>query len=142
MTVSNARLAQIAARFAEIEARLASGTLEGKDFIAASRDYAELEPVAKAAGLVGAMRAELTALEALSDLDDPEMREMAAEETRVLKAELVDAEHELAVAMLPRDSADSRSAMLEVRAGTGGDEAALFAADLLRMYERFAADQG
>ena len=142
MSVSDARLAQIAARFAEIEARLASGTLEGKDFIAASRDYAELEPVAKAAGLVEAMRAELAALAAMADLDDPEMREMAEEETRVLKADLATAEHELAIAMLPRDSADSRSAMLEVRAGTGGDEAALFAADLLRMYERFAADQG
>ena len=142
MSVSDARLAQIAARFAEIEARLASGTLEGKDFIAASRDYAELEPVAKAAGLVEAMRAELVALGAMADLDDPEMREMAEEETRVLKAELETAEHALAIAMLPRDSADSRSAMLEVRAGTGGDEAALFAADLLRMYERYAAEQG
>ncbi|HEX4849135.1 MAG TPA: peptide chain release factor 1 [Novosphingobium sp.] len=142
MSVSDARLAQIAARFAEIEARLASGTLEGKDFIAASRDYAELEPVAKAAGLVEAMRAELVALEAMAELDDPEMREMAEEETRLLKDQLAVAEHELAIAMLPRDSADSRSAMLEVRAGTGGDEAALFAADLLRMYERFAAEQG
>jgi peptide chain release factor 1 len=142
VTVSDARLAQIAARFAELEARLASGTLEGKEFIAASRDYAELEPVARAAGLVEAMRGELTALAAMSELDDPEMREMAEEETRALKAELETAEHELAIAMLPRDSADSRSAMLEVRAGTGGDEAALFAADLLRMYERFAAEQG
>ncbi len=142
MSVSDARLAQIAARFSEIEARLASGTLEGKDFIAASRDYAELEPVAKAAGLVEAMRAELVALGAMAELDDPEMREMAEEESRVLKTDLEEAEHQLAIAMLPRDAADSRSAMLEIRAGTGGDEAALFAADLLRMYERFAADQG
>ncbi len=139
MSVSDARLAQIAARFAEIEARLASGTLEGKDFIAASRDYAELEPVAKVAGEVAAMRAELASL---AEIDDPEMRELAEEEIARLKADLPDAEHRLAIAMLPRDSADSRSAMLEVRAGTGGDEAALFAADLLRMYERFAADQG
>ena len=139
MSVSDARLAQIAARFAEIEARLASGTLEGKDFIAASRDYAELEPVAKAAEAVAAMRAELASL---IELDDPEMRELAEEEIAQLKADLPEAEHALSIAMLPRDSADSRSAMLEVRAGTGGDEAALFAADLLRMYERFAADQG
>jgi len=139
MSVSDARLAQIAARFAEIEARLASGTLEGKDFIAASRDYAELEPVAKAAEAVAAMRAEQ---ESLAELDDPEMRELAEEELARIRAELPGAEHALSIAMLPRDSADSRSAMLEVRAGTGGDEAALFAADLLRMYERFAAEQG
>jgi peptide chain release factor 1 len=139
MSVSDARLHQIAARFAEIEARLASGTLEGKDFIAASRDYSELEPVAKAAEAVASMRAELASL---AQLDDPDMRELAEEEIDRLKIELPEAEHRLALAMLPRDSADSRSAMLEVRAGTGGDEAALFAADLLRMYERYAADQG
>ena len=76
MTVSATRLAQIAARFAELEARLASGTLEGKDFITASRDYAELEPVARAAADVTAMRGELASLAAM---DDPEMRELAAE---------------------------------------------------------------
>jgi peptide chain release factor 1 len=140
MTVSNTRLAQIASRFAELEARLASGQLEGKDFIAASRDYAELEPVAKAAETVTTMRGEIAELTAL--LDEPEMRAIAQEELGELTAQLPEAEHALAVAMLPRDSADSRSAMLEVRAGTGGDEAALFAADLLRMYERFAAEQG
>jgi peptide chain release factor 1 len=139
VNVSDTRLAQISARFAELEARLASGTLEGRDFIAASRDYAELEPVARAAEEVRAMRGELVSL---AEIDDPEMRELAEEELARIKAELPDAEHRLAIAMLPRDSADSRSAMLEIRAGTGGDEAALFAADLLRMYERFAAEQG
>ncbi|MCB2058292.1 MAG: peptide chain release factor 1 [Novosphingobium sp.] len=143
MSISDARLAQIAARFAEIEARLASGTLEGKDFIAASRDYAELEPVAKAAGAVASMRGELASLAALNEPgSDPEMRELAEEELARIRADLPRAEHALAIAMLPRDAADSRSAMLEVRAGTGGDEAALFAADLLRMYERFSAEQG
>ena len=139
MSVSDARLAQIAARFSELEARLASGTLEGKDFVAASRDFAELEPVARVAAEVVAMRGELASL---AELDDPEMRELAEEEIARLKAELPEAEHRLAIAMLPRDAADSRSAMLEIRAGTGGDEAALFAADLLRMYERYAAEQG
>ena len=139
MSVSDTRLAQIASRFAELEARLASGMLEGKDFIAASRDYAELEPVAKTAAAVGAMRAELASLAAL---DDPDMRELAEEEIARLKADLPQAEHALSIAMLPRDSADARSAMLEIRAGTGGDEAALFAADLLRMYERYAAELG
>ena len=140
MSISNTRLHQLAGRFAEIEARLASGQLEGKEFIAASRDYSELEPVAKAAATVTALRGEIAELEAM--LDDPEMRAIAAEELGELNAKLPEAEHALAIAMLPRDSADSRSAMLEIRAGTGGDEAALFGADLLRMYERYAAEQG
>ncbi|MCH7627647.1 MAG: peptide chain release factor 1 [Novosphingobium meiothermophilum] len=143
MSVSDARLAQLANRFAELEARLASGTLEGADFIAASRDYAELEPVARAARAVADMRAEMASLAALGDSGaDPEMRELAEEELARIRAELPQAEHRLAIAMLPRDSADSRPAMLEIRAGTGGDEAALFAADLFRMYERYAAEQG
>ncbi len=141
MLISDDRLAQIAARFAEIEARLASGTLEGEAFVAASRDYAELEPVARIAGDVRAMRGELAGLEALDD-SDPEMKALAEEEIGRLKAALPEAERKLAVAMLPRDSADARPAMLEIRAGTGGDEAALFAADLFRMYERYAAEQG
>ena len=77
MTISDARLGQIASRFAELEARLASGTLEGTDFVTASRDYAELEPVARAAAAVGAMRDELANLTQMAEAD-PEMREMAA----------------------------------------------------------------
>ena len=144
-TISDERLRQIAARLAELEARLASGTLEGDAFVTASRDYAELEPVARAAQQVRDMRAELAGLEApefFSGEPDPEMRALAAEEIARLRIALPQAEHRLAVAMLPRDSADARPAMLEIRAGTGGEEAALFAADLLRMYERFAAEQG
>ena len=87
------------------------------------------------------MRGELASLSAITD-PDPDMRAMAAEEIERIRSELPDAEHRLAVTMLPRDAADSRPAMLEIRAGTGGDEAALFAADLYRMYERFAAEQG
>ncbi len=139
MTISDARLAQIGARFSELEARLASGTLEGADFVAASRDYSELEPVARAAEAVREMRGELASLAAMGD---PEMRELAEEEITRIRTELPEAEHALAVTMLPRDSADARPAMLEIRAGTGGDEAALFAADLYRMYEGYAAAQG
>ncbi|MGN6356944.1 MAG: peptide chain release factor 1 [Novosphingobium sp.] len=141
MSISDARLQQIAARFAELEARLASGTLEGNDFVAASRDYAELEPVARAASAVVAMRGELESLTSL-DEPDPEMRALAQEEVARIREELPAAEQQLAIAMLPRDSADSRPAMLEIRAGTGGDEAALFAADLFRMYEKYAGEQG
>jgi peptide chain release factor 1 len=141
MTIPAERLEQILHRFSELEARLASGTLEGAEFVAASRDYAELEPVARTAEAVRAMRGELAELEAMSDAD-PEMRQLAEEEAMRLRAELPEAERSLSIAMLPRDSADAKPAMLEIRAGTGGDEAALFAADLYRMYERFAAEQG
>ena len=140
MTIPAERLDQIAHRFAELEARMASGQLEGDEFVQASRDYAELEPVAKVAADVQAMRAELVDLEEM--LADPEMKAMAEEELAELRQRLPEAERELAIAMLPRDSADAKPAMLEIRAGTGGDEAALFAGDLFRMYERFAAEQG
>ena len=140
MTIPAERLDQITHRFAELEARMASGTLEGDAFVQASRDYAELEPVAKIAAQVKAMRAELPDLEAM--LADPEMKAMAEEEMASIREALPEAERQLAVAMLPRDSADAKPAMLEIRAGTGGDEAALFAGDLYRMYERYAAERG
>ena len=140
MSIPEERLAQIANRFAELEARLASGQLEGEAFVAASRDYAELEPVARVAADVRAMRAEIAELSAMAD--DPEMKALADEELAELRQRLPEAEHQLQIAMLPRDAADARPAMLEIRAGTGGDEAALFAADLYRMYERYAAEQG
>ncbi len=141
MSISEHRLQQLAGRLSELEARLASGTLEGDAFVAASRDYAELEPVARIASEVIAMRGELDTLSTLDD-PDPDMRALAGEEIERLKAELPEAERRLALAMLPRDSADQRPAMLEIRAGTGGDEAGLFAADLYRMYERYAAEMG
>ncbi len=141
MTIADSRLAQIAARFAELEARLGSGTLDGPEFVAASRDYAELEPVARAAAEVAAMRRELASLMATAE-PDAEMRALTEEEVQRIRTELPEAERRLALTMLPRDSADVRPAMLEIRAGTGGDEAALFAADLYRMYEGYAAEQG
>ncbi|WP_298470226.1 peptide chain release factor 1 [uncultured Erythrobacter sp.] len=140
MQIPAERLDQIANRFAELEARMASGTLEGDAFVQASRDYAELEPVAKIASEVRAMREEIAGLEEM--LADPEMKAMAEEELTSIKEALPEKERALAVALLPRDAADSKPAMLEIRAGTGGDEAALFAGDLYRMYERFAADCG
>jgi peptide chain release factor 1 len=140
VTIPEERLRQIEGRFAELEARLASGQLEGEAFVAASRDYAELEPIAKAATQVRELRFEIAELAAMAD--DPEMKALADEELAELRERLPEAERRLALAMLPRDEADMRPAMLEIRAGTGGDEAALFAADLYRMYERYAAEQG
>ncbi|MEO0462277.1 MAG: peptide chain release factor 1 [Pseudomonadota bacterium] len=140
MQIPAERLDQISHRFAELEARMASGTLEGDVFVQASRDYSELEPVAQSAAEVAAMRAEIAALEEM--LADPEMKAMAEEELGELREALPEKERALAIALLPRDAADAKPAMLEIRAGTGGDEAALFAGDLYRMYERFAAEQG
>jgi len=140
MQIPPERLDQIANRFAELEARMASGTLEGDEFVRASRDYAELEPVAKVAAEVKAMRDEISGLEEM--LADPEMKAMAEEELSNIREALPGKERQLAIALLPRDAADSRPAMLEIRAGTGGDEAALFAGDLYRMYERYAGENG
>ncbi len=140
MTIPEERLRQIGNRFSELEARLGSGTLEGDAFVQASRDYAELEPVAKIAAEIKSAREEIAGLEEM--LADPEMKAMAEEELAGLRARLPEAERALAIAMLPRDSADAKPAMLEIRAGTGGDEAALFAGDLYRMYEKYAAEQG
>jgi peptide chain release factor 1 len=140
MQIPLERLDQITNRFAELEARMASGTLEGDAFVQASRDYAELEPVAKVAAAVKDMRGEIAGLEEM--LLDPEMKSMAEDELSAIRTALPEKERALAVALLPRDVADNKPAMLEIRAGTGGDEAALFAGDLYRMYERFAVGNG
>jgi peptide chain release factor 1 len=143
-TISPERIAQIAARRDELQALMATGDLPSERFVAVSKEYAELEPVVKAACEVRRLRAELDVLGGLADAPDSdgEIREMAREEIAEIKTRLPDAERHLALALLPRDAADERAAMLEIRAGTGGDEAALFAGDLLRMYQRYADAQG
>ncbi len=142
--ISPQRIAQIEARFAELEARMASGTMEGDAFVTASKEYAEIEPVAKMAKEVRRLRAEMETLDAMAkdSSADSELRDMAVEELLQVSHDKQVAEHDLAILLLPKDVADERSAMLEIRAGTGGDEAALFAGDLYRMYERYAVSQG
>ena len=142
--ISPQRIAQIEARFAELEARMASGTMEGDAFVTASKEYAEIEPVAKMAQEVRRLRAEMETLDAMAkdSSADSELRDMAVEELLQVSHDKQVAEHDLAILLLPKDVADERSAMLEIRAGTGGDEAALFAGDLFRMYERYAQSQG
>ncbi|MFM5915660.1 MAG: peptide chain release factor 1 [Chakrabartia godavariana] len=138
--ISAERLAAILARRDELQDQLASGELAPDRFVALSKEYAEVEPVAEAAGRLQRLRADLIDLQAM--LDDPDMREMAEEELASVREALPEAERDMAIRLLPKDAADDRSAMLEVRAGTGGDEAALFAGDLFRMYQRFAETQG
>lgn len=141
-TITPQRIAQIDARFAELQAMMASGELDGDKFVAVSKEYAEIEPVAAAAATVQSLRDEQAGLEEMIAGDDAEMKAMAADEVDAVKKALEKAEHVLALKLLPRDSADDRPAMIEIRAGTGGDEAALFAGDLYRMYTRYAETQG
>ena len=142
MNIPPDRIAAIEARRDELQALMATGDLPGDRFVAVSKEYAELEPVAKAAGEVRRLRAELDVLVGMEADGDEELREMAREEIEALKLTIPHAERALALALLPRDAADERAAMLEIRAGTGGDEAALFAGDLFRMYQRYAEGQG
>ena len=139
-SISATRLTAILSRRDELQSQLASGDLPPDRFVALSKEYAEVEPVAEAAAELERLRIEFVDLEAM--LNDPELRDMAAEELQLIKVRLPEAERDMAIRLLPKDSADERSAMLEVRAGTGGDEAALFAGDLFRMYQRYADAQG
>jgi peptide chain release factor 1 len=141
-TISPERIAQIEARRDELQALMASGALAAERFVAVSKEYAELEPVAAAAGEVRRLRAELDVLAEMANDNDPDIRDMAVEEVASIRDRLPQAERDLAVRLLPRDAADERAAMLEIRAGTGGDEAALFAGDLFRMYQRYAEERG
>ncbi|MEO9634445.1 MAG: peptide chain release factor 1 [Parasphingorhabdus sp.] len=141
-TITPQRIAQIEARFAELQAMMASGNLDGDKFVEVSKEYAEIEPVAEAAALVKNLRDEQEGLAEMLAGDDAEMKAMAADEVDGVKKALEKAELALALQLLPKDSADDRPAMIEIRAGTGGDEAALFAGDLYRMYSRYAEDQG
>jgi peptide chain release factor 1 len=136
------RIAQIEARRDELQALMATGDLPSDRFVAVSKEYAELEPVAQAAGHVRRLRAEAVSLEHMTQDADDELRAMASEELRENRDALDAADRALALSLLPRDAADARPAMLEIRAGTGGDEAALFAGDLFRMYQRYADGQG
>jgi peptide chain release factor 1 len=141
-SISPERIAAIEARREELQNAMSAGGLAPDEFVRLSKDYAEIEPVAAAAREVRRLRAEMELLgEMLADAN-PEIREMASEELAELQAQLPEAERALALKLLPRDSADQRPAMLEIRAGTGGDEAALFAGDLFRMYQRYAENQG
>ncbi|MBS0283944.1 MAG: peptide chain release factor 1 [Proteobacteria bacterium] len=140
--ISLDRIRQIEARRDELAALMATGDLSGERFVAVSKEYAELEPVAAAAAEVRRLRQEAESLAQMTGDADAELRAMAEEELRENRAALELADRRLALALLPRDAADERSAMLEVRAGTGGDEAALFAGDLFRMYQRYAETQG
>ena len=131
------KLEQITRRFEFLEASMAQGT---GDLAALGREYAELRPVVAEIAAYRQVLIDIDEAEAM--LRDPEMRALAEEELPNLKAQLPALEANLQLALLPKDAADARPAILEIRPGTGGDEAALFAGDLLRMYQRYAEAQG
>ena len=112
----------------------------GGDIADLAREYSKLRPVVEQIAAWHRLLDDLQEAEAM--LDDPDMKELAEEELKQLRAYLPKVEHALQLALLPKDIADTRPAMLEIRPGTGGDEAALFAADLLRMYQRYAESRG
>jgi peptide chain release factor 1 len=141
-SISAERIAAIEGRRDELQNAMSAPNLGADQFVKLSRDYAEIEPVAEAAREVRRLRAEANALQQMTTEADPELRQMASEELFENQAKLEAAERALALKLLPRDAADERAAMLEIRAGTGGDEAALFAGDLFRMYQRYAETQG
>jgi peptide chain release factor 1 len=142
VTITPDRIRQIEARRDELQAEMARPDLESSRMVALAKEYAEVEPVAEAAGEVRRLRAEADSLSEMTREADEEIRQMASEELHANQALLDHAERALALSLLPRDTADDRPAMLEIRAGTGGDEAALFAGDLLRMYQRYAEGRG
>ena len=117
-----------------------SAATDGVEIVRLSKEHAELKPVADAVQGLARARAEMADLEAMTA--DPEMAAMAQDELRTLGERLPDLEREVALLLAPRDADENASAVLEVRAGTGGDEAALFAGDLFRMYARYAERQG
>ena len=137
------RLDAILARHDIITATLASGP-DANTFVSLSRELAELGGVVEAIRAYRAAADNLSSLEAIADdpATDAEMRALAQEERPAAQGALERAAQNLRILLLPRDEADEKSAILEVRAGTGGDEAALFAGDLFRMYSRYAELKG
>jgi peptide chain release factor 1 len=137
------RLDALLARHSLVESELATN-LSRDDYVKLSREFSELGPVIEAIKAYRAVAGEIADLDALAadTASDPEMRRMAEGEKPALLARREKLEHQIQLALIPKDAMDDHDAILEIRAGTGGDEAALFAGDLFRMYERYAATQG
>jgi len=133
------KLQSVIARFEAVQSEM-NADVSRERFVLLSKEYAELTPVAEAIGKLLAARREYADAEQLLRIKD--MAEMARDEVDRLNEALPKLEHDVEIMLLPKDAADERNVILEVRAGTGGDEAALFAGDLFRMYERYAASQG
>lgn len=133
------RIDQLKSRYSDIQDQM-NANPDQDTYVRLAQEFSALGPVVESIQQLEAVRAELDGLQEL--LDDPEMREMAEAERPQLEEQLASLESDLQLQLLPKDAADEKNAILEVRAGTGGSEAALFAGDLFRMYQRHAETQG
>src|SRR3954452_23784379 len=138
-----ARLDAVIARHKVVEHELAAGP-DRDTYVKLSREFSELDPLVEAVKAFRAASAELADIDTLiaDAATDAEMRGLAQAERPAVQARLEALEEQIRVALIPKDAMDERNVILEIRAGTGGDEASLFAGDLFRMYERYAANQG
>jgi peptide chain release factor 1 len=137
------RLQQLVRRHAELRDALSGSGLGGAEFARLSKEYSELSPVAEGVDALGRARGELASLaEMARSTEDAELKALAEAELQSLREQLPAIENRVTLALLPKDADDARNAILEVRAGTGGEEAALFAAELFRMYQRYAGLRG
>jgi len=141
MRVPQAKLQSLLDRFNEVEARMGAAQ-DGTEIVRLSKEHAELKPVADAVGQLTRARFEAEELEEMADVSEPDMAALARDELAALNERLPELERAVALLLAPRDKDENASVILEVRAGTGGDEAALFAGDLFRMYQRYAATRG
>ncbi|MFQ1699938.1 peptide chain release factor 1 [Loktanella agnita] len=137
--IAQEKIAQLIDRFQFLEAKMAEGA-SGSEIATLGREYAELRPVVETVTAYQDLLSQIA--QAKEMLADPEMRELAEMELPELQEKLEVSEHEVQLALLPKDAADARPALVEIRPGTGGEEASLFAADLLRMYQRYSEKQG
>jgi peptide chain release factor 1 len=142
-TIPAEKLDKLVARWQSVQASLASGA-DQDSYVQLSREFADLDPIVATIKALREAQLERDGLQEIIDdrSSDPAMTEMAEEEIGGLDAKIETLEHQLKVQLLPKDAADEKSAILELRAGTGGEEAALFAGDLFRMYQRYADRMG
>ncbi len=137
------KMRELERRFDEIEARMSAGP-DSETYVKLASEYSELEPVVKT---IRTYNKAVNEVQDLADIiadkeSDAEMRELAEMELPELKEQIETLESEMQILLLPKDAADSKNVIIEIRGGTGGSEAALFAGDLFRMYERYASSQG
>ena len=133
------RLDQLVRRHAEIGEAMAASGVSGAEFAKLSKEYSELSPIVDTVTELRQAQSEMESAAEMVAGDDPEMKALAEEEVQSLRERLPELEMRVRMSLVPKDEDDERNAILEVRAGTGGDEAALFAAELFRMYQRYAA---
>src|SRR3954464_8290254 len=137
------RLDQMVRSQVEVREALAAAGLSGADFAKLSKEYSELVSVGGGIEALRRAQEELSAATEMAEAgDDPELKTLAQEEIQTIRERLPNLELQVKLSLLARDEDDERNAILEIRAGTGGDEAALFAADLFRMYQRYAGLHG